>query len=188
MPLVPRFVLCSLVMALCFTLSGCGVQSGEKTVKDCDALRTMGGIKQRMDALDRKITDLRPQTITAESIKSLVPVYRRAVSTYDALFLKASAQLALARSEGRPSDITGAWLLMTDSLKFRRDGMRFFAKVFAHPEIYFDRQHNAQTEAQTQALRRRQKQLNSRLTASIVSLYSNRGFKRWPDGQFVIDC
>src|SRR5450759_1903694 len=101
MPLASRLVLCFLVMALCFTLSGCGVQSGHKTVQDCDAIRTMSGIKQRMDTLDRKMTDVRPQTITVESIKGLVPAYRGAASTYDVLLLKASAQLAHARSEGR---------------------------------------------------------------------------------------
>lgn len=171
-------------MALWFIGSGCGVQAGDETAApDCGEIETMTDVKARMDALDRKIRDLRPSTVTPEAVRRLAPVYRDAASTFDGLLRKARARLAATRSSGRPADLTGAWGLMTESLELRRDGMQFYADLFAQPENL------SQSKLEKgQALVRRIDRLNSRLQSSITQLLRNRDFEERSDGQFVIDC
>lgn len=175
---------CLLAMTLGFAVCGCGVQSSHKKMRaDCDAIKAMADIKLRMDRLDRKIQDLRPSTVTLESVRRLAPVYRNAASTYDELSTKATTRLARARSTGRPSDLTRAWSLLIESLKIRRAGMQFFADAFAHPEAF-----NRALVAKGQTYQRRTVQFNSRFQSRLTRLLSARGFEQRSDGQFVIDC
>lgn len=172
-----------LVVAL--VASGCGVQSGghKTAAPDCGAIKSMTGLKASMDAQDLKIQNNRPSTVTLESIRRLAPFYRDAASTFDGLLQRAKTGLAEARSAGRPTDLVGAWSLMVESLRLRRDGIQFYALAFAHPENL-----NHSILAKDQTYLHRTERLNSRLKSSIIRVLTNQGFKARPDGQFVIDC
>ena len=164
-------------------LAGCGVQAGnEVDASDCTAIKAFVLIKQEADALDREMRDLRPATITIESVKSLAPRYRDAADEYDALLGRASGELE--RSRSAESEFTAVWEVVNDSLTVRRDGFRFFAKAFSNPESFKD----SSVLAESRSWERRTNETNTRLKVSSTEFLRERDFEERDDGQFVIDC
>lgn len=179
------FVALQLVSCILFlvVLVGCGVQAGSKVDEaDCAAIEAFLLIKQDADALDREMLNLRPATITIESVKALVPRYRAAADEYDALLRRASGELERFRSA--ESEFTPVWELVTNSLTIRRNGFRFYAEAFANPESFKE----PSVVEESRSWERRTIEINARVEAASTEFLRQRDFEERDGGQFVVDC
>ncbi|MGH7540810.1 MAG: hypothetical protein ACRELC_07415 [Gemmatimonadota bacterium] len=64
------------LLVACAFAAGCGVQAGDDAdAAACAEVEAFLAIKDDTTAIDREMLDLRPTTVTIESVKALVPRY-----------------------------------------------------------------------------------------------------------------
>lgn len=168
--------------------TGCGVQAnsdatGEK--RDCETITKLADVQTEVRSIDLGIQKDRPAEMTLAALPPLVEHYRAAVTSYRELEQRAREELNRLNAEPQPdADLVETWSVMVDSLRFRRDGIEFFANAFANPESLG----SEVIQARAQRLEREQDGLNKQLEARMNETLVARGFEVRADGQFVLDC
>lgn len=163
--------------------TGCGVQSGDDSdAAACAEVEVFFAIKNKADALDQEMLNLRPTKVTPDTVRALAPRYSDASEQYGDFFARAEEELARARSDD--SDFTDVWELETESLAIRRDAFTFAADVFANPESFKD----PAVSAESDEWLRKTEDINTRVEESSNRWLRDHDFEETADGNFIIDC
>lgn len=166
--------------------TGCGVQAESRTSgeeRDCETINKLADVQTEVRSIDQGIVEDRPGDLAA--LPALVEHYRAAVASYGELEARAREELGRLDAEPQPdADLVETWSIMIDSLKFRRDGIQFFANAFANPDAL----RSAATQDRAQRLKQQQDGISKQLEARMDKTLAARGFERRADGQFVLDC
>lgn len=182
-PVNSRTTVAGVLLTACALAAGCGVQAEDDVdAAACAEVKAFVEIKDETAAIDQAMLDLRPTSVTPESVRALVPRYEEARDDYDALLMRASGQLDRSRTE--ESDSAAVWRLTAESLAIRRDGFAFFAEAFADPASFRD----PMVVAESESWLRKTEDANARLEGTSSQWFRDHGFEETDDGNFIIDC
>jgi hypothetical protein len=153
---------------------GCGTEKAPETRSKVDkqsaaSVAALGGIKDEMDALDRKIqASGTPKPTSLAEVKDAVEVWRPMPGRYQRLLAKAKPlALRAQRLNDQNLGVGSMWTVLLEMLRQRRDGMRETVVLF--DKFFADHSYLPRAQARLGQLKREGDVLNARFARLAVA-------------------